>query len=333
VDPGTTPSSIDLLRDNLGRSTRRVGRALAATARPAAWRRARDVWPAVRELSAKDEVSETSLNRVVGVGRDLAVVRTSLDLVKTHGADHGASVNDVLLTLTAAGLRALLSGRGEPVDGVRAGVYVPVTLRRGPRQAARGNLIAQMVVTIPLGLAEPRRLEHIAAQTSTRKVRPRPSLGWLTTNRVTRHLLLRVVGNQPVNVTTADLAGPDHTVYLAGARILEVFPILPLIGNVPLAVGALSYAGAFTLTLVADPHAVPDLDTIADAIRHELDAMATTPRPARPATADRAAAQPPPDSPGASLVHRAPTTASSAGRESPWESSSSTPPTTASPPG
>lgn len=313
--PAPPPTSIDLLTDNLRRRARSVGRALAAVARPATWRRARDVWPAVRELSAKDEVSETSLNQVVGGGRHLVVVRTNLDLVKAVGRDHGASVNDVLLTLTAGGLRAILSGRGERVDDLRAGVYVPVTLRRGPRQAARGNLIAQMVVTIPLGLTEPHRLEHIAAQTATRKLRDRPSLGWLTSNRMTRRALLRVVGNQPVNVTTADLPGPDHPVYLAGSRVLEVFPILPLIGNVPLAVGALSYAGAFTITAVADPDVVPDLDTFADAIRDELHAIATTPRPAGPARADGAAArQPPPGSTGAPPVHRT-TTPSSAAQE------------------
>ncbi len=260
-------------------------------------------------------MSQTSLNQVVGAGRHLAVARTSLDLVKAIGRDHGASVNDVLLTLTAAGLRALLSGRGEPVDDLRAGVYVPVTLRRGPRQAAQGNLIAQMVVTIPLGLTGPRRLEHIAAQTTTRKLRDRPSLGWLTTNRITRRLLLRVVGHQPVNVTTADLPGPDHPVYLAGSRLLDVFPILPLIGNIPLAVGALSYAGTFTITVVADPHIVPDLAVFTDAIRGELHAMATPSRPAGPPTAEGgAAARPPPASSDAPPAQR-PTTPSPAAQE------------------
>lgn len=312
--PAPPPTSIELLTDNLRTRTRRVARALAAVARPATWRRARDVWPAVRELAATDEVSQTSLNQVVGAGRHLAVVRTSLDLVKAIGRDHGASVNDVLLTLTASGLRALLNGRGEPVDDLRAGVYVPVTLRRGPRQDARGNLIAQMVVTIPLGLTGPRRLEHIAAQTAARKLRDRPSLGWLTTNRITRHLLLRVVGHQPVNVTTADLPGPDHPVYLAGSRLLDVFPILPLIGNIPLAVGALSYAGTFTITVVADPHIVPDLAVFTDAIRGELHALATPSRPAGSPTAEGAARQPLPASSDAPPAQR-PTTPSPAAQE------------------
>lgn len=124
-----------------------------------------------------------------------------------------------------------------------------------------------------------------------------------------------MVGHQPVNVTTADLPGPDHSVYLSGSRVFEVFPVLPLIGNVPLAVGALSYDGTFTITAVADPDVVPDLAVFADAVRNELRTMATTPQPAERAKADDAAAlQPAPDTLDAPPAHR-PTTASSARQE------------------
>jgi len=39
--------------------------------------------------------------------------------------------------------------------------------------------------------------------------------------------------------------GPVLPLYLAGARVLEVVPVLPLVGKVALGVGALSYAGTF----------------------------------------------------------------------------------------
>jgi len=53
-----------------------------------------------------------------------------------------------------------------------------------------------------------------------------------------------------------------------------VFPALPLTGNVTLGVGALSYAGQFNITVVADRDAVPGLDTFAGAARSELRALA-----------------------------------------------------------
>jgi diacylglycerol O-acyltransferase len=72
--------------------------------------------------------------------------------------------------------------------------------------------------------------------------------------------------------------------YLAGARLLEVFPVLPLIANEPLGVGALSYAGRFTIGVVADRDAYPDLDAFAAGLRDELHALGvpTHPTPIRP---------------------------------------------------
>jgi diacylglycerol O-acyltransferase len=73
-----------------------------------------------------------------------------------------------------------------------------------------------------------------------------------------------------VNATSASISGPEGPRFLAGARVQEVYPVLPLIGNVALGVGAVSYAGTFTIGVVADEAAYPDLDVFAAAVRDEL---------------------------------------------------------------
>jgi hypothetical protein len=55
-----------------------------------------------------------------------------------------------------------------------------------------------------------------------------------------------------------------------GARMLEAFPVLPLIGNQPLAVGAPSYAGTLDIGITADRDAFPDIDILAASVRDEL---------------------------------------------------------------
>lgn len=40
--------------------------------------------------------------------------------------------------------------------------------------------------------------------------------------------------------------------YLAGARVLEMFPVVSLVANLNLVVAVLSYAGQLNLTAVAD---------------------------------------------------------------------------------
>jgi diacylglycerol O-acyltransferase len=251
-------------------------------------RRPRTAWSGLRELLIEDRVPPTSLNRLVGADRRLGLLRCELDEVRAVAHAHGATVNDVLLGLVAGGLRALLRSRGEP-DDVVVRVYVPVTLRAADqRGSARGNLISQMVVPLPLGMPSPEgRLERIAAETARRKARPRLSLGVMFANRLVGGIVLALLRRNPVNVETADVPGPVQPMYFAGARVLEVFPLLNLIGNVPLGIGALSYAGRLGVMAVADRDAVPDLDVLTEGVREELRGLTATP-PLRAAVADAA---------------------------------------------
>jgi diacylglycerol O-acyltransferase / wax synthase len=138
-----------------------------------------------------------------------------------------------------------------------------------------------MVVPIGLGERDPvPRLRQIAAETTMRKARIRTSLGTLLHGRIVRRLMLMAVMRQRVNVTSASIPGPRVPLYLAGARVLEVFPVLPLIANEPLGVGALSYAGALTMGIAADRDAYPDLDVLAAAVRDELHGLGVPTYPA-----------------------------------------------------
>ena len=58
--------------------------------------------------------------------------------------------------------------------------------------------------------------------------------------------------------------------YLGRARILELFPLVPLVGNTTIGVGALSYAGHFNLTVVVDHDACADIDVFAEGLRNTL---------------------------------------------------------------
>jgi diacylglycerol O-acyltransferase / wax synthase len=276
------PTSGELLVDNARRHAGRLRGVLAGLAHPGAvLGPLRVMWPALREFLPRDGAPVTSLDRMVSADRTLAVVRAGMDEVGQIAQAHGATVNDVLLAATAGGLRALLSGRGELTDDLVVRADVPVTLRPvRQRASARGNLIAQMVVPLPVGMSDPgRRLERITAETTVRKARRRPSLGALLRSRITRRAVLLLLSRYPVNVATADVPGPGEPVFLAGAQVLEVFPLLNLIGNQTLAVGALSYAGRFSVMAVADRDTVPDLDTFAAGAQAELRALAATAAP------------------------------------------------------
>jgi diacylglycerol O-acyltransferase / wax synthase len=229
----------------------------------------------MREFFTAQPTPRTSLDRVVGPGRSLALIRGSMDLVKqvAHGRD--ATVNDVLLAVTAAGLRGLLHSRGESVENLTLPVYVPVTLRPAQhREQARGNLVGQMVVSLPLGVPDPgRRLKQIAAETARQKARSHPNLGTMFRSRIARRALLAFLDRHPVSVTTADVPGPPAAgLPRRGPAARGVPCAAPYCKGDP-RVGALSYAGQFNITVVADRDAVPDLDVFAETAQNELQAL------------------------------------------------------------
>jgi diacylglycerol O-acyltransferase len=282
--PAPLPTARDLFEDNLRTHTRELGRAFSTLAQPiTTLQHLQAAWPAMRELFAEEPAPRTSLDRRVGRDRNLALIRGDIDRTKDVAHSYDAKVNDVLLTVTAGGLRGLLQRRGEPVQDLIVPIYVPVTLRQPQQRAqARGNQIGDMVVPLPIGVPDPgRRLQQIAAETATRKARSRPSLGTVFRSRIARRALLKLLDRQPVNVTSTDVPGPQTPLYLAGAQLLEVFPVLPLIANVSLGVGALSYAGQFNagqfnIMVVADQDACPDLDVFAASAQDELQALAAS---------------------------------------------------------
>jgi diacylglycerol O-acyltransferase / wax synthase len=134
--PAASPSPRDLFADNLRRRLHEVRRALRTLAHPVdTVRQARRGWPAVREAFAEGRAPATSLNRRIGSHRRFALLRSDLGLVKRIAHAHHAKVNDVLMAVLAGGLRALLVGRGEPVDGLVWPLVRVVQRRRSPEKA------------------------------------------------------------------------------------------------------------------------------------------------------------------------------------------------------
>src|SRR6266511_762257 len=87
------PSARELLADNLVRHIRGLVGAISTLARPRpTLRQVRAAWPAIREVLAERPASETSLDRMVGPDRNLALIRTTLDLVKEVAHTHHATV-------------------------------------------------------------------------------------------------------------------------------------------------------------------------------------------------------------------------------------------------
>ncbi len=280
--PTPIPTTSELLLDNLRRRRQELGRGLSGLVHPVrTHRRVWRAWPAWREVLADKPAPRTSLNHPVGADRRLAIIRGSLDLAKQIAHEQHAKVNDVVLAAVAGGLRELLASRGEDVHGLVQRAMVTISLHDEQPGQARGNKPGWMMVPLPLGEPDPvRRLEVIAAETAARKHKPRPEAGSgifrvVAGQRVWYRMFPR---QRSVNLVVSNAAGPPVPLYLAGARLLELFPMMPTMGNLTLVFAALSYDGQLNLTAVGDRERCPDVEVFAQGVRSALDDLARSVR-------------------------------------------------------
>jgi diacylglycerol O-acyltransferase len=271
--PRPAPSARELLADNVRGRLGALVRIVAAPRRPrGVLHDARMAWRALSGTVAASRSPRSTVNREIGPNRRLILVRSSLEPVKRVGRDHGATVNDVLLAAVAGGARALLRGRGEPVGRTPFRAMVPVSLRRDERGRPEGNLLGSIVVPLPVDTADPvRRLELVSAATAQLKRDDSARAGELVRSGLLPRSSVRMMAHQRLQQTyVSNVPGPQVPLHLAGAPLLEIFPIIPLIGNLTLAVGAFSYVGQLNVAVVVDPDSCPDHDVFAQGVRDAL---------------------------------------------------------------
>jgi hypothetical protein len=80
-------------------------------------------------------------------------------------------------------------------------------------------------------------------------------------------LAARAAHGQPfANLIVTNIPGPQGPLFLLGAQMHEVYPIVPLSRNLTLNVAVLSYCGQLHFGLVGDGAAARDLEVLAGGI-------------------------------------------------------------------
>lgn len=237
--------------------------------------RAGELTQSLSTMVTRDAIApRTSLNARTARHRRLSVVRVPLAEVKEIRSGLGGTVNDVVLTGVAGGLRRLLQHRGESTTDLQLRVLIPVSVRVQDEKNTLGNKVSAMFVNLPVDdRSGVERLHAISAQTRDLKERQQ-ALGAEMIMNVSDYvaptlmsLAARVVHRQPFfNLVVTNVPGPQFPLYMMGARLLEAFPIVPLTRNLTVVVGILSYDGTLHFGLWADRDAFADLEVLAGGI-------------------------------------------------------------------
>ncbi|GLZ38466.1 wax ester/triacylglycerol synthase family O-acyltransferase [Actinokineospora sp. NBRC 105648] len=233
------------------------------------------------------------LDAPVSKARLYAVSRARLDDLRSVRARHGGTVNDVVLAVVTGGLRAWLLSRGQQLTSstaVRA--LVPLAVRDeeadGTVPGMLGNKVTAQLVDLPVGEPNPFvRLQHVghALRAHNDSVRS-----------VAASALLRVGGFAPptlhslgaraaasfsrriFNLVVTNVPGPQIPLYAGNARMTEMFPVMPLTRNQPLAIGVTSYDGGVYFGLTGDRTAMSDVDALARMLEESVEELLTTVR-------------------------------------------------------
>ena len=233
--------------------------------------------------------------------RRFASFRADLADVKAIRAAHGASINDVLLTVIAGALRTWLLSRGEavtPSTTLRA--LVPMSVKAGPATGDGGDEtdgpLSSPVVSFVLDLpvAEPNpvmRLHQVsfamgAHLESGRQVGADSLLDLGRFAPPTLHALgARVAGQlsgRMYNLLVTNAPGPQVPLFAGGSPVEAMYPVAPLAKGQALAVACTSYNGGVFFGLTADRDAMPDLEEFAVHIGEAVEELLPPTEPARP---------------------------------------------------
>ena len=225
-----------------------------------------------------------SLNAPVGRGRRLETVRIPLDDATTIRKAFGCTVNDVILAGVGGAVARLLDARDELHPELVLKVFCPVSVRDDDQRMQLGNRISAMLVPLPVGEPDPRvRLDAIRASTADLKER-RQAVGAAALLGLSEYAAPTLLGlaaraahaQRFANLIVTNVPGPQVPLYCLGARMLEVYPIVPLSRNLTLNVAILSYCGQLHFGLIGDGASGRDLELLAGGIEDSFAELAST---------------------------------------------------------
>jgi len=220
--------------------------------------------------------SDTPLNGPVGPHRVLEWLSTSLSDVKEIRKALECSVNDVVLGIVTGAVREFLIQRQARPNELEFRVATPVNVRREGEEREPGNRVSSWIVPLPIGLDDP--LERVAAiRATTQELKESHQAAAVEMVEALNEWIpidLQAMSRGTQNAYVTNLPGPQAPLYLFGAELLEPYLFTPLLENLGLAVGVLSYNGRFCWGLTADYDRLPDVAELASLLRSSFEELA-----------------------------------------------------------
>ena len=261
---------------DLASGARRRGHA----SRPATSTRVKEALEGIGEVAwaGLNPAPETPLNVPIGPHRRLSFVRNDLDDFKLVKNTLGGTVNDVVLTVVAGGLRTWLRSRGVRTEGLELRALVPVSVRAKDEHGHLGNRIVVMRGPLPVYVEDPvarlRVVRHAMEdlKSSKQAVGADAIVGLeaLAPPTILAQASRLQFSTRLFNLLVTNVPGPQFPLYVLGRELEDLFPVAFLPENQSLAVAVMSYNGRMDFGLLGDYDNLTDIEDFGQALRDSL---------------------------------------------------------------
>jgi diacylglycerol O-acyltransferase / wax synthase len=223
------------------------------------------------------------LNGVLTPHRRVAFATVPLADVKEVKQAFGVTVNDVVLAVCAGALRRYLELRGEVPDKALLAA-IPASVRTQDERGAIGNRVSAMFATLATQLDDPVDRLFAAREVMSGAKQVHEDIGGNTLHEWAEvaapvlfsrgmRLYERVLeGRHPpiINLIVSNVPGPSFPLYCAGARLVSLFPLGPLLAGTGLNITVLSYLDSVGFGLIGCREIVPNIGEIAAGVPDAL---------------------------------------------------------------
>jgi WS/DGAT/MGAT family acyltransferase len=238
-----------------------------------------DIVEGLREIVGRGVLAPPGpFNQRVGPNRRFAMTEEPVQTFRDIKRALKATVNDVVLATVAGSLYRLLRRRKEPTRDRILRAMVPVSVRSKDERSVMGNRVSSIFVDLPVGpMGAKRRLATITEQTRSLKESNQAvgaefliNIGTWAPPTIHAMAARAASRSRVINLVVSNVPGPQLPMYIAGAKLLAQYPIMPIAQNMGLSIAVTSLAGTMAFGITADWDTLPDVEFLAQAIDESL---------------------------------------------------------------
>jgi WS/DGAT/MGAT family acyltransferase len=238
---------------------------------------ATDLAKGERKTGAVLSVPTTRFNRTPSENRIFYATTFELTWLKAIRKNlvEGATINDVMVTIVAGGLRRYLAAKNE-LPELPMAAMLPKSLRAEGDTSKAGNAVGGLLVNIQTDIEDDvARLAAVHDRTTEAKefsehadtdsIFPNLMGGFLYPRNGKRLVraqqrlkLMNRIGAVGLNTIITNVPGPNFSLYHMGARMVSFAGVPPLIDGVGIAHAIYSYCGNVQLSVMSCDDMMPD---------------------------------------------------------------------------